>query len=228
MNGSEWAPPVCVSESTHESRLPCKARLSPPSPLNLQPDQVAPSFSPAINGNPLCVVLPKLTSKSWDSGLSSKRWQLHSTAPALNITLSNEDAEKWAACREVLSVFNFSIEEQDKMLGKAFGQIRSPYWGEERNVEIPNYETVNEILEYLRSLGLSNDDLSKLLKKFPEVLGCSLENELKNNVQVLEKQWGITGKPLRNLLLRNPKVLGYNVDCKGDCMAQCTRCWARF
>lgn len=142
--------------------------------------------------------------------------------------MSNEDAEKWAACREALSVFNFSIEEQDKILGKAFGQIRSPYWGEERKVEVPGYQTVNEILDYLRSLGLSDDDLSKLIKKFPEVLGCSLENELKNNVQVLEKQWGIIGKPLRNLLLRNPKVLGYNVDCKGDCMAQCTRCWARF
>uniref|UniRef100_A0A7C8YV93 Uncharacterized protein n=1 Tax=Opuntia streptacantha TaxID=393608 RepID=A0A7C8YV93_OPUST len=200
------------------------------SPLHLvSADQVAPfPFSLAINGCSLGVIPLKLTRKSWDNGLSSKRWQLRSTAPALDITLSNEDAEKWAACREALSVFNFSIEEQDKILGKAFGQIRSPYWGEERKVEVPNYETVNAILEYLRGLGLSDDDLSKLLKKFPEVLGCSLENELKNNVQVLEKQWGITGKPLRNLLLRNPKVLGYNVDCKGDCIAQCTRCWARF
>lgn len=157
-----------------------------------------------------------------------KKWERHSSPLTIDITLSNEDTEKWASSREALSVFNFTVEEQDKMLGKAFGQIHSPYWGEERKVEIPNHEIVNEILEYLRSLSLSDEDLTKVLKKFPEVLGCSLENEVKNNVQILEKQWGITGKPLKNLLVRNPKALGYNVDCKGDCIAQCTRCWARF
>ncbi|KAK9758189.1 hypothetical protein RND81_01G213800 [Saponaria officinalis] len=170
----------------------------------------------------------KSTQNSRVSYLSSKQWELQSTSPELNITLDDDDTEKWAACRECLSTFGFSQEEQDKILGKAFGQVRSPYWGEERKPEIPNHETVNGILDYLRHLSLSDDDLSKLLKKFPEVLGCSLENELKNNVQILEQQWGITGKPLRNVLLRNPKLLGYNVDCKGDCIAQCTRCWARF
>ncbi|PIN02222.1 hypothetical protein CDL12_25265 [Handroanthus impetiginosus] len=127
-----------------------------------------------------------------------------------------------------LSAYGFANYEQDKILGKAFGQFHSPYWGEERKKEVPKFEIVIEILSYLKDLSLTDDDLSKLLKKFPEVLGCSLENELKPNVQILEKEWGIKGKTLRNLLLRNPKVLGYNIDCKGDCMAQCTRCWARF
>lgn len=188
---------------------------------------LAPSSS-KICGDPQNFLPRELVQKPRDNVLSPRRWELHYAAPTLDITLSNEDTEKWASCREALSLFDFSIEEQDKILGKAFGQIHSPYWGEERKVEIPEYDIVNEILEYLRSLSLSDDDLAKLLKKFPEVLGCSLENELKNNVQILENQWGITGKPLRNLLLRNPKVLGYNVDCKGDCIAQCTRCWARF
>ncbi|KAJ0025038.1 hypothetical protein Pint_07733 [Pistacia integerrima] len=89
-------------------------------------------------------------------------------------------------------------------------------------------ETVNEILDYLRNRSLTDDDIRKLLKNYPQVLGCGMEHELKNNVQILEKDWEIEGKTLRNLLLRNPKVLGYNVDCKGDCMAQCTRCWVRF
>ncbi|KAG4984011.1 hypothetical protein AAZV13_10G179100 [Glycine max] len=80
----------------------------------------------------------------------------------------------------------------------------------------------------MRSLNLSDNDLSKLLKKFPEVLGCNLEEELKGNVKILEEQWSIKGNSLRKLLLRNPKVLGYNIDCKGDYIAPCTRCWARF
>lgn len=150
------------------------------------------------------------------------------TVKAENITLSDEESNTWGTCRKSLSPFRFSIDEENKILGKAFGQVHSPYWGEERKKEIPKLEIVNEILDYLRTLSLSDDDICKLLKKFPEVLGCKLEEELRNNVMLLEKEWGIKGKSLRNLLLRNPKVLGYNVDCKGDCMAQCTRCWVRF
>ncbi|XP_022718238.1 uncharacterized protein LOC111276729 isoform X2 [Durio zibethinus] len=160
--------------------------------------------------------------------VSPKKWAIHSTAQIENSALSNEDRKTWEACRQALSAFNFSTGEEDKILGKAFGHVHSPYWGEERKKEVPKLEVVNEILDYLRSLTLSDDDLHKLLKKFPEVLGCSVEHELRTNVQILEKDWGIKGKSLKNLLLRNPKVLGYNVDCKGDCMAQCTRCWVRF
>ncbi|XP_050214820.1 uncharacterized protein LOC126665932 isoform X2 [Mercurialis annua] len=162
------------------------------------------------------------------SQLSPKKWIVHSTAQVDNSTLNDEEKKTWEACREALSAFEFSTEEKDKILGKAFGFVHSPYWGEERKQEVPKYETVCEILDFLRSLGLSDEDLYKVVKKFPEVLGCNIEYELKNNVKILEKDWAIKGKTLRNLLLRNPKVLGYNVDCKGDCVAQCTRCWVRF
>ncbi|KAA0037010.1 Mitochondrial transcription termination factor family protein isoform 2 [Cucumis melo var. makuwa] len=134
-----------------------------------------------------------------------RKWEVCSSTQVESLILSDEDKKTWEACRQALSVFSFSVEEQDKMLGKAFGHIHSPYWGEDRKKKVPNIEIVNDILEYLRTLGLSNDDLSKLLKKFPEVLGCNLEQELKTNVQLLDKEWGIQGKSLRNLLLRNPK-----------------------
>ncbi|KAM6544469.1 hypothetical protein CsatB_008916 [Cannabis sativa] len=164
---------------------------------------------------------------SWTS-CSSKKWVLKSTAQIENMIVTEEDKKQWEACREALCTYKFSNEEADKILGKAFGQIHSPYWGEERKKVVPKLELVNEILDYLRNLNLSEDDLAKVLKKFPEVLGCDLEDEVKVNVQVLEKEWEIKGKTLRNLLLRNPRLLGYNIDCKGDCAAQCTRCWARF
>ncbi|KAI4339701.1 hypothetical protein MLD38_024613 [Melastoma candidum] len=161
--------------------------------------------------------------RPWSPNFSPRKSAARSATSA--VALSEEEINAWEACRPTLSAFGFSVEEQDKILGKAFGQISSPYWSEERERETPNSELIKETLEYLRSLNLSDDDLSKILKKFPEVLGCSLEQELKNNVKVLDMEWGIQGKTLRNLLLRNPKVLGYNIDCKGDCMAQCTRCW---
>ncbi|XP_009604517.1 uncharacterized protein LOC107762901 [Nicotiana tabacum] len=173
-------------------------------------------------------ITSNVTKGSWTSGYYlSKKWKLHSTATD-NIVLTEEEKKTWNDSRQALSAFKFSPEEEDKILGKAFGQIHSPYWYEERKKEVPRLEVVNEILDYLRSLSLTDDDLTKLLKKFPEVLGCSLEDEMKNNVEILAKQWGIEGKTLTKVLLRNPKVLGYNVDCKGDCVAKCTRCWARF
>ncbi|KAK9134808.1 hypothetical protein Syun_014138 [Stephania yunnanensis] len=159
---------------------------------------------------------------------SLKKLELHSTAQSQVMDLTDKEREMWEACREALSAFEFSIDEKDKILAKAFGYVGSPYWSEERPKVVPRHETVKEKLNFLLSLGLSDVDLHKILKKFPEVLGCNLDEEMKNNVQILEKDWGIEGKSLRNLLLRNPKVLGYNVDCKGDCMAKCTRCWVRF
>ncbi|KAK4859490.1 hypothetical protein QYF36_006278 [Acer negundo] len=171
---------------------------------------------------------PKIFKGVSSSCIYPKKWATYSATQIDNITLSDEDRTKWESCRQALSAFNFSVEEEDKILGKAFGHIHSPYWSEERKREVPEFESINEILDYLRNLDLTDDEIQKLLKKFPEVLGCHIENELRNSVQILEKDWGIEGKSLRNLLRRNPKVLGYNVDCKGDCMAKCTRCWVRF
>lgn len=184
------------------------------------------TFLPNLN-RPTCV-RSYVFHKYRISTSPSKNRRLYSTAQIQDVVLSDEDKKSWESCRQALSAFNFANEEEDKILGKAFGQIHSPYWGEERKKEVPKFEVVSEILTYLKDLGLTDDDLTKLLKKFPEVLGCGLEDELKVNVQILEKQWGIKGKTLRSLLLRNPKALGYNIDCKGDCVAQCTRCWARF
>lgn len=188
----------------------------------------ASSSIPLSNIRYSCGSLQSVSKAKWTSNHSTDYWVLRSTTQIENTITSNEDRSMWEACRQALSTFNFSDEEKDKILGKAFGLIHSPYWGEDRTKEVPKFEAVNATLDYLRSLNLSDDDLSKLLKKFPEVLGCNLEEELKANTKILKEQWGIEGKSLRNLLLRNPKVLGYNIDCKGDCMAQCTRCWVRF
>lgn len=70
-------------------------------------------------------------------------------------------------------------------------------------------------------------DMTTLVTKFPESVGLT-EQEIRASVGTLDSSWGITGKFLKNLLVRNPQALGYNVDCKGDCMGQCTRCWVRF
>lgn len=176
---------------------------------------------------------PKLSSNSSIQTVQSRATrsnpQLSDVLPKIEEEGGGEgESKSWNECEELISSLNFSLEESNTILRKAFGFKHSPYWGEERIREIPTKETVNFSLNYLRGLGLSDDDLHKLLVKFPEVIGCDLDTELKSNVASLEKEWGIKGKVLRRLLLRNPKVLGFNVDCKGDCFAKCTRCWVRF
>ncbi|KAL7128446.1 hypothetical protein ABFS83_14G317600 [Erythranthe nasuta] len=215
MPGKSLASPLLTFDST--------VRFSSyPDSVSLSTSKLPINVNLGIYTQPNAIRVNRITTST------SKNWGLNSTARIQDSILSDEDKKIWESCRQALSSYGFAIEEEDKILGKAFGQIRSPYWGEDRKKEVPKFEVVNEILSYLKDLGLDDDDLAKLLKKFPEVLGCSLENEVKVNVQILEKEWGIKGKTLRNLLLRNPKVLGFNIDCKGDCKAQCTRCWVRF
>ncbi|KAK8960910.1 hypothetical protein KSP40_PGU003786 [Platanthera guangdongensis] len=84
-----------------------------------------------------------------------------------------------------LTVFNFTIEEADLVLKKAFGWNHSPYPGEERRKEAPQLDSIEEMLDYLKSLSLSDDDLHKILKMFPEVLGCSLSEEKKTGINNL-------------------------------------------
>ncbi|XP_031483492.1 uncharacterized protein LOC116252969 [Nymphaea colorata] len=156
-----------------------------------------------------------------------RKWMVCATQTQSAIHLDSEEREKWDACKRVLCLIKLNDDEVDVILGKSFGWTKSPYWSEEKTKTLPNIELLNNVLGYLSNLGLSDDDIYKLLKKFPEVLGCELEG-MKQNVETLDRQWGISGKSLRSLLLRNPKVLGYYVDCKGDCVAKCTRCWARF
>jgi hypothetical protein len=157
-----------------------------------------------------------------------EKWRVLSSDPAQAAVVDAGDSKTWEECKQILTALNFPAEDAEKMLKKAYGWIHSPYWTEERKKEVPSAEVVNGVLNYIRGLGLSDDDLYKLLKKFPEVLGCDLESEVKLNVGKLDSDWKINGKTLRSVLLRNPKVLGYNVDCRGDCAAQCTRCWVRF
>ena len=57
--------------------------------------------------------------------------------------------------------------------------------------------------------------LASLLEIFPEVLVCDLESGGKAECEQaghLDSGWGINGKTLRSLLMRNPKVFGYKID----------------
>ena len=55
-----------------------------------------------------------------------------------------------------------------------------------------------------------------------------MEQQLQGNVEKLKKDWKMTDKVIPNVVKRQPAVLGYNVDCEGNCQGDCNRCWVRF
>ena len=67
----------------------------------------------------------------------------------------------------------------------------------------------------------------QIKKAFPEVLGLSLD-ALTANVAKLQRDWKLEGQVLARAVARQPAVLGYTIDCMGDCAGECNRCWARF
>ena len=116
-----------------------------------------------------------------------------------------------------------------RTLKRAFGWAGKAYWRQERpEPEVPTPEAVQAVQAYLVSLGLTGAEVAKVVDEFPEVLGCSVEDRLAANVAQLEKQWKMQGPAIKGVVLRRPDVLGFNLDCLGDCAGECNRCWVRF
>lgn len=132
--------------------------------------------------------------------------------------------EQWKTSRHLVEELGFNGDEADDILAKSFGWSYSDYWGEEKQASVPDPASVSASLSLMQSLGV---DMVALVKKFPEVMGLT-EKEIQYSLGTLDGTWGIAGKNLKSVLMRNPQVLGYNIDCGGDCAGECTRCWVRF
>ena len=65
------------------------------------------------------------------------------------------------------------------------------------------------------------------MQAFPEVLGLDV-SLMQSNVDKLTTTWHMKGAVLQRAILRKPRVLGSIVDCKGDCLGLCSRCFAQF
>lgn len=144
--------------------------------------------------------------------------------------LGAEEVAQWqAASSFVASALGLSGQEADRLLARAFGWTSQAYWRREKVEEVPSLEVVEGALEFLRDdLNMGPEEQLKLVKAFPELLAAGVEGRLRPNVEVLQKQWRLQGDTLTKAVLRQPAVLGYSVDCGGDCVGECNRCWARF
>ena len=151
--------------------------------------------------------------------IDSKAHQLYA-APLFSVdNLAPEAFSEWETCRNSLCVnFPYSVEEADAILIKAFAWGSKAYWREDKHQEIPNADRIESVVSFLQNeVGIhSQDDLSKLIKSFPEVLG--LEPALMaNNIDQLKNRFFLKGAALANAIKRKPRALGSITDCEGCC-----------
>lgn len=208
-----------AAAATH--RMGCLPGILPVAHLGLQQIPGTPSSTGMRDFPRVCMVVRQLARAG-----ASCRKASRASATAVHFTdkFDATQQEQWQSSRELVEELGFSAEDATDVLAQSFGWSYSDFWGEEKEATVPDPESVSASLSLMKSLGV---DMAALVKKFPEVMGLS-EGEIQYSLGTLDGTWGIAGKNLKNVLMRNPQVLGFNFDCGGDCAGQCSRCWVRF
>lgn len=147
------------------------------------------------------------------------------------IELTETEAAGWAEVRLQLSQLGGKLGKSgaaDRAVMRAFGWKGSKYWRGAVERETPCTDVVEERLHYLRSLGFDDATLATMVAEFPELVRLPVRR-LRENVELISKSYPILkGKALVASLASQPRALGYDVDCGGDCVSECSRCWVRF
>eukprot|EP00193_Tetraselmis_chui_P005578 CAMPEP_0177757636 /NCGR_PEP_ID=MMETSP0491_2-20121128/3748_1 /TAXON_ID=63592 /ORGANISM="Tetraselmis chuii, Strain PLY429" /LENGTH=214 /DNA_ID=CAMNT_0019273299 /DNA_START=352 /DNA_END=996 /DNA_ORIENTATION=+ len=145
-------------------------------------------------------------------------------------TLVGDELAAWEDSVEMLQSLGFDADGANTILERSFGwgKPSQGFWRGEVVEVVPSVEQIQRVVDYLNELGIKGQDLNFYVNKFPNVFGCSVDGLLKANVTELEKTWKIKGATLAATLRRRPEILGYNLDCYGDCKGECNRCWVRF
>eukprot|EP00877_Chromochloris_zofingiensis_P009841 jgi/Chrzof1/510/Cz01g18140.t1 len=149
-------------------------------------------------------------------------------AAADQAALTEDQRLEWSHCVHLLTDLGVAEDQAERYIARAFGWGSQAYWRGEQVQVAPSVKQVQAALAYLNELGIQEQDMAKVLKSFPELVGCRVEQQLRANVHKLQNEWKLKDAVLAKAILRNPSVLGYTVDCMGDCAGECNRCWARF
>jgi hypothetical protein len=150
-----------------------------------------------------------------------------------NDVLTESQLAVWAAIAEVVNGVAPDLAA-DGVIAKAFGwgRLSQRFWRGDRVEEVPSLERVHESLSFLRGapLELTAEEIAAVLKAFPECLNLDVQGRMAENMTLLSTSWPAfrDAKRLKAAVLDKPAILGFSVDCGGDCMSECNRCWARF
>lgn len=139
-----------------------------------------------------------------------------------------KETAQWKEAVSHVKRLGMGDADADRCISQAFRWGTQKYWRNQKLNETPDPDMVDENLNYLRSVGFSDEDLSHLTENFPEFLACDCETRLRPNVEYLQKGFFLKGTHRVKAILRKPKAIGNIIDCGGDCKGECTRCWSQF
>ena len=144
--------------------------------------------------------------------------------------LTGADAAAWAStAAAVATALDTDEGEADTLLARAHGWTASPYLRGSLTDAVPDPAAVVASLAVLTDdLGLDAGDAAAVVRAFPETLSRDADARLRANLGVLAKQWRMSPPAQAAAVKRAPRILGYTIDCAGDCAGECDRCWVRF
>ena len=136
------------------------------------------------------------------------------------------------SARSLVPFSNEKTIPSDELLTTAFGWGRSTYWRGSVEEATPDPAAVERSLSFLlaaaapsddtpsnpNDLSLSRDEALAVLRSFPETLNLDADEQLRANVAKLAKEWKIQGPAAKGCVKRTPRLLGYTIDCSGDCI----------
>ena len=77
-------------------------------------------------------------------------------------------------------------------------------------------------------LGMSWPDAAAIVEAFPECLALDDDGSAARGVvQKLAADWRMKGAAAARAVGRTPRMLGFTLNCEGDCVGLCDRCWVR-
>jgi hypothetical protein len=156
------------------------------------------------------------------------------SADASDVTpasLEGDDAESWARAESIVASLGLDDASADKAMRRAFGWSTQAYWRNSKVREVPDATALEERIAFLETLGVTRDDVRRIVEKTPEILGCDVD-QLTTATEYVEKNYFMK-RNTRNFVkyvVRVPQALGNNLDCAAEgksCLGECNRCWAR-
>lgn len=142
----------------------------------------------------------------------------------------------WDACLAALAPLDLAPDDAEAALRIAFGWTRSTYWRGCKNQEAPDPAAVGAALAVLTGgdaeageLGMAPADAAAVVELFPECLALDGDGTAARGVvKKLAADWKMKGPAAARAVGRTPRMLGFTLDCLGDCVGLCDRCWVRF
>lgn len=177
-----------------------------------------------------------LTDKEKAAAKATKKPLTAAEKKALNdpsIALSAAQLAEWSEVASLLQSLSpgLSPSAADAAVRRAFGWATQKWWRGDVVREPPTTAPVLAAVCFLRDeLGLTDDEIGgRMLKKFPEIVRLPVER-MRENVALIQTSYPVMKKEavLRATVVEQPQALGFDVDCGGDCKAECARCWVRF